>query len=364
MKSDCPLVSVVIPCYNGLNNIENCLRSALKSKYSNFEIIVVDDFSVDGTYEYLQKEFSKHPKIIIIRNEKNFGPSRTRNHGIEAANGKYLAFIETDMEVDPSWLIYLIRALEEDKRLGAVQSKILDIIHRDKIHSMGVKYNPHTFWVISPGCGFNKDYIPDDLKLGIGSVGSVIRKNVLDRIGGFDEMLVHNTDDTELGWRIWLAGYNCLSVPESITYHYTAKPSLLRANVTPVFSSEFHFHKNSRILLKNYEWCNVFRFMPWLFLAYTLRVLKNLAQGNTVPMRAYFKVFVWSIINLRDTLKERRRIQSLRKRSDQEMFTKLGIEGNLFQFYFNYVTPSLSRVKQVFGNKKASKKIRKLKCRE
>ncbi len=243
-----PLVSIVIPCYNSKSIVKNCLGSVLKTKYPNFEIILVDDYSTDGTYELIVKEYDKNPKVRIARNEVNSGPSRTRNHAIKLSKGKYIAFIETDMEVDPGWLDLSIKTLEDNQSLGAVQTRTLDLNRKDRMHSMGVKYNPHTFWVISLGMGAKKDWLPLDGEMGMGSVGSIVKKEVINKIGGYDEKLVHNVDDLDFGWRIWLAGFKVAPVADSITYHWTAKPQNVRSKVTSNFKSEFHFHKNFRIV--------------------------------------------------------------------------------------------------------------------
>lgn len=346
-----PLVSVAIPVFNSKNLINICLKSVLKTKYSNFEIILVDDYSLDGTYEILVKKYSRNPKIKILRNEKNFGPSKTRNKGIKAAKGKYVAFVETDMEVDPNWLSSLVKALEKDKSLGAVQSKVLDINRRDFIHSTGVFYNPHTFWVWSFATAQPKDFKTEQREVGIGSVGSLVRKDVLDKLGGFDEKIVHNIDDTELSWRIWLLGFRCITIPESITYHWTAKPTSVREKALPSLSSEFHFHKTFRIFLKNYEWKNIVRYTPWLFFAFSLRILKNLYAGNTKPLKGFLKTVVWFVRNLKDSFKERSKIQKLRKRSDKEMFDILAVKGSFSNFYSFYTKRNVERIRRVFEHR-------------
>ena len=353
-----PLVSIVIPCYNAKKILKGCLTSVLKTKYPNFEVIVVDDRSRDSSYEYLIKNYSKNKKMRIVRNGKNFGPSVTRNNGIAQAKGKYIAFIETDMEVEPNWLLPLVQKLENDSNLGAVQSKTLDIKRRDLIHSMRARINPHTFWVISPECGLSSEWTPENLETSIGAVGSMVKTDIIRKIGGFDQMLVHNIDDIDLGWRIWLAGYKTLSVPQSITYHWTAKPFKTREQATPKFSSEFHFYKGHRLILKNYELKNVIRYLPWQIFAYLLNVSRNIFLGNFIPLAAYSKAILWNLANLGDTLRERKRIQNLRKRSDKEMFEKLGIHGNFFQFYFGIMIKNLLWVRKIFMNYKDEKIIR------
>lgn len=344
-----PLVSLVVPCYNCISTLAKSIDCLLKTKYSNFEVVIIDDQSSDGTFELLMDRYCKNSKVRIIQNDKNVGPSKTRNLCISLSRGKYIAFYETDMECDPQWISILTAKLESDKSLAAVQSRILDINNKEIIHSMGVLYDPHTFWVYSPGCGYQKNWRPKSLEMGIGAVGSMVRKGVINKIGGFDEQIVHNLDDIDLGYRIWLTGYRSIAVPEAVTFHWTAKPASVRERAIPSTKSEMHFHKVFRIFLKNYEVKNIFRYLPWLILAFLLRSFYNLSKGNTTPIRALIWSIVWNIKVLPDTLRERKRIQLLRKRTDEEIFEKIGIRGNFFQIFFNKINFNLIKVQEVFG---------------
>ncbi|HEX7041662.1 MAG TPA: hypothetical protein VF189_00275, partial [Patescibacteria group bacterium] len=232
--------------------------------------------------------------------------------------------------------------------LGAVQSKVLDLNKKKYIQAVGIKYIPHTFWVKSIGCGLAKNKITVSEEVGIGAVGSVVRKSVLDSIGGFDEKIVHNLDDIDLGWRIWIAGYRVISVPKSITYHWTAKPASTRNKVTPGVASEFYFQKTFRIFLKNYEWKNIFHYSPWLFMILSIRVLSNLLKGNTAPLKGYIKAFIWNIQTLQDSLIERKRVQSLRRRSDFEIFKKITLAGNFPHLYFHEILPLMNISNKIF----------------
>lgn len=344
-----PLVSVVIPCFNSLSTIEQSLDSLLRTNYPNFEVIVVDDQSSDGTYETLTKKFGRNIKMHIVRNEINSGPSKTRNVGVSMSKGKYIAFYETDMECDPEWMSTLVKKIESDKTIAAVQSRILDINNREVIHSMGVLYDPHTFWVYSPGCGYQRNWRPKSLEMGIGSVGSIVRKDVINKIGAFDEKIVHNLDDIDFGYRIWLTGYKSLAVPEAVTFHWTAKPALVREKATSSIKSEMHFHKVFRIFLKNYEIKSILRYLPWLIFAYVLRSSYNLLKGNDKPFRALLWSIYWNIVELPNTLRERNRIQSLRRRSDEEIFQIIGLSGSFFQVFMNKINFNLVKVQEVFG---------------
>lgn len=92
MSPDNPLISVVIPVYNGEKYISEALRSVLAQEYEPVEIIVVNDGSTDRTSQCLEKFDEK----LIVIDQENCGPSVARNHGIEAASGEYITFIDSD----------------------------------------------------------------------------------------------------------------------------------------------------------------------------------------------------------------------------------------------------------------------------
>jgi GT2 family glycosyltransferase len=345
-----PLISIVLPCYNCKDLIRPSINSFLKTRYKNYEINVVDDVSTDGTYEILKKEFAKNKKINIYRNKINSGPSVTRNKGISKSTGKYIAFLETDMEVEPGWLGFLVKEMENNKRLGAVHSKVLDLNKRDRIQAVGILYDPHTFWVYNIGLGEKKENIQNSRYVGFGSVGTLVKKSVLNKIGGFDEKIIHNIDDIDLGWRTWLAGWEVISVPKSITYHWTSKPNKKREMVTPGLKSEFYFHKTPRIFLKNYELVNIIKYLPSLYFMFTLRAVKNLLiDRNPKPLVGVMLATVWNVWMLPDTLRKRSRIQKLRRYKDNYIMDKITLEGNVFQIYKKYISSSKTKADKIFG---------------
>lgn len=104
-NSNNPLVSIVVPCYNVSNCIEQCVDSIEKQSFKNCELICVDDCSTDDTYSILNRiKDNSSLNIIIIRLEKNSGPGIARNKGLEIARGKYIAFCDGDDTYDPSFL--------------------------------------------------------------------------------------------------------------------------------------------------------------------------------------------------------------------------------------------------------------------
>ena len=106
-----PLVSIIVPVFNGENTITRCLNSMLAQSYSNIEIIIVNDGSKDNTLSVIKPLISNDDRIILI-NQENSGVSEARNHGINLAKGDYFLFVDADDEIDVNMCRALVNALD------------------------------------------------------------------------------------------------------------------------------------------------------------------------------------------------------------------------------------------------------------
>ena len=111
-KNDEPLISVIVPVYNGENYIDDCIMSVLNQEYKNFELILVNDGSQDVSKEKLNIWEKKNEKIKVIH-QSNSGVSVARNTGIEKANGKYLTFIDVDDYISKDFLFYYYNLIKK-----------------------------------------------------------------------------------------------------------------------------------------------------------------------------------------------------------------------------------------------------------
>src|SRR5690606_7521656 len=114
------LASVVVPLWNGLEHIEECLSSLLQQTYTPLEIIVVDNGSTDGSAEVVERHFET---VRLLRNEQNLGFSAACNRGLEAARGEILLLLNQDTIVEPDWVEALARGLDTTPDTGIVGSK-------------------------------------------------------------------------------------------------------------------------------------------------------------------------------------------------------------------------------------------------
>ena len=117
-----PKVSVIIVNYNGKTLLEKCLESLVKVNYENFEIILVDNNSTDGTVEFVTKTY---PSIIIIKLDSNRGFAEPNNIGAKIASGKYLLFLNNDTIVTPNFISEMVKVIEKDKKIAICQSLLL-----------------------------------------------------------------------------------------------------------------------------------------------------------------------------------------------------------------------------------------------
>lgn len=109
------LVSVIIPMYNIEKYIKECIESIINSSYKHLEIIVVDDFSTDNGKEVVKEFVKKDSRVVFLESLKNSGVCKTRNRGLQKANGKYVVFVDGDDFISEFWIENLVKSIEKEK---------------------------------------------------------------------------------------------------------------------------------------------------------------------------------------------------------------------------------------------------------
>ncbi|MGB9736431.1 MAG: glycosyltransferase family 2 protein, partial [bacterium] len=189
MQQTIPLISVIIPTFNRFKMLERALRSVLTQSLQNFEVILIDDASTDGTDEYLQKRFSAEIEkgiILYTRNKNNKGRSVCRNIGIKLSNAEFIAFLDDDDEWLVDHLANLYNLLSKHKDLGIAFSNWYTVNEETKKILPGIKG-------VSTGTG--NFYLGLMLRALIGypSTG-MVRSSLIKKIGGFKEELILRED--------------------------------------------------------------------------------------------------------------------------------------------------------------------------
>ena len=212
-----PLVSVVIANYNGRGLLQECLDSLRRQTLRDFEVILVDNNSTDGSVAFVEEAY---PDVTIIRNRANLGYGGANNAGIRASRGKYVVLLNNDTEVDPAWLAELVGPAEREAAVGMCASKILNYYDRDVLDNTGLLLYRDG---IGRGRGrLEKDAgqfdVEEEVFFPSGCAG-LYRREIFEQVGGFDEDFFLYVDDVDIGLRARLAGWKCVYAPGAIVYH-------------------------------------------------------------------------------------------------------------------------------------------------
>ena len=109
-----PKISIIVPVYNVEKFLAECLDSILSQSFGDFEVLLVNDASEDGSREICERYAKQDARIRILENEKNLGLSLTRNHGLREAKGDYITFVDSDDLIDSNYLMKLFYVAEQE----------------------------------------------------------------------------------------------------------------------------------------------------------------------------------------------------------------------------------------------------------
>ncbi len=298
-------VSVIVLNWNGRRYLDGCLSSLRSQTFPDFEIILVDNGSTDGSVEWVEVHF---PQVRIIRNAQNVGFAAGNNQAIRASRTGYIVTLNNDTRVEPDWLASLVAEAERDPGVGMCASKMLFADRPDIINSTGISLDPVGIaWDRRGGEADDGRETEPVQVFGPCAGAALYRRSMLDQIGLFDEHFFAYLGDVDLAWRARLAGWRCLYVPHARVYHVHS--------ATAVEGSPF----KNRLLGRNKVWTIVKNYGPdGRLLAYLpLIVLYDLAavlyalvaRREISPLQGRL-AGLWE---LPCVWRQRRAVQSLRK---------------------------------------------------
>jgi len=210
------IVSVIIPTYNRAEMVKRAIKSVFKQTYKNFEVIIVDDGSTDNTEAVIQKMRERNRRTRYIKHKKNRGGTAARNTGIKNARGKYIAFLDSDDEWLPEKLEKQMKMLQGSPTEVGVNYSALWKIRGNK-----------RFYFPSPKIFACDGYIHNIILEGnsyIGTPCSLVKKQVFEKVGMFDEKLAA-CQETELWIRV-SKYYHFQFIDEPLVISYTEKDSV------------------------------------------------------------------------------------------------------------------------------------------
>ncbi len=222
-----PLVSIVIPVFNKWEFTEKCLESIAKAvRYPNYEVLVVDNASTDGTQESMKILSSGDRRVIYIRNESNLGFVDACNLGADRARGEYVLLLNNDTVVNDGWLESLVAFAEKTPDCGAVGSKLLYPDGRLQ-EAGGITFADANGWNYGRGMDPNHPKFTFVREVDYVSGASLmVRKSLWEKIGGLDRRYAPAYyEDADLCFAIRKLGYKVYYEPRSSLVHFEGATS-------------------------------------------------------------------------------------------------------------------------------------------
>jgi hypothetical protein len=209
------LISVIVLNYNGKGFLDGCLSSLASQTYSDFEVIVVDNGSRDGSPEYIEENY---PWVRLAKNDENLGFAGGTNVGIRAAKGEFVITLNNDSRADSRFIEELIKPMA-DPEVGVCAAKML--FPDGRINSAGI-------CISRSGAAWDRGMFEPDRGqyefveevFGACAGAALYRREMLDEIGLFDEDFFLYLEDVDLAFRARLAGWKCLYVPGARVIHH------------------------------------------------------------------------------------------------------------------------------------------------
>lgn len=355
LKRDLPKVSVIILNYQGKDIIENCIKSVIDNRYQNLEIIFIDNNSTDGSFESAVSALNSYKDKIVIHNETNLGFTKGYNIGMARASGQLFLLLNNDIVLDQDSIFNYVKFFEDNENVGLAEGRIINKIP----NIYGYTSNPNIVSIF--GLLHEKSAPTEDGKIyskinriysPIG-VWPMIRKDVYEIIGGYDEDFFMVEEIRDLAARVWLSGFEVGYVYDAVVYHIgrlTGVKKNYGNNISDMLL--FHATKNSIIFyIKNYQTkTQIKNAIPYTILQIVNTLFSLVYSGKkdfVIKIKAYFYI----IKNYNKIIAKRKVINKLRKVDDKKALQTLE-RVNLTNLYY------------ILSSQKNFKKYRKYKTKE
>ena len=266
-------VSVVIPVWNRNRDLEKCLESLQKLSYKDFEVIVVDNGSTDGTKEMVKGRF---PNVILVENEKNMGVSYAKNQGIVKSRGNLVWFLDSDSEVLSKDTLKEMVELFKDEKIGAIGGEIRKE-NKKEVRGMNIlKNGASEFVTVKKG---SNEVLECDFLV---TANCIVRKKILEKLGGFDTSYFYFGEDKELGYKIKKLNYKVVVTGKTGVLHKVS-------SITRVSNFYKLYRNNLRFVLKNFELKNILLLPAYDFLYFFRKKTMSRVKGKNLEDIACFR---------------------------------------------------------------------------
>ena len=240
-----PQVSVVVPNYNGIKFLPDCLESLRCQTFSDFETVLVDNGSEDESLAFVREHY---PWVRIIALDENYGFCRAVNEGIRGTSAPLVILLNNDTKADPAFVEKLYEGMQRRPKTFSASACMLQFQDPSLLDDGGDFYNA-LGWAFARGKGKPADRYMKEIRIFAACGGAAIyRRSVLEEIGIFDEKHFAYLEDIDLGYRARLSGWENRYFPEAKVLHVGSGTSGSRYND---FKTGYSARNNVFLIYKN-----------------------------------------------------------------------------------------------------------------
>ena len=266
-------VSVVIPNFNGIAFLDSVLASLEGQTLSNFEVILVDNGSTDGSCSFVT---ANYPWVHLIELSENFGFCGAVNAGIRAAKAPYVLLLNNDTEVKEDFVEEMLAAIRRHKNAFSCGARMVQYHDRDRLDDVG-NYYCALGWSFARGRGKDIHAYETEDKIFSACAGAAIyRKKIIEKIGYFDEEHFAYLEDTDIGYRARIYGYENWYAPKAIVYHVGSGTSGSSYNQ---FKTRYSSRNNIYLIYKNMPLLQIILNLPFLAAGFLIKFLFFAIKG-------------------------------------------------------------------------------------
>lgn len=266
-------VSVIIPNFNGMAYLDGVLSGLECQTVRNFEVILVDNGSSDGSCAFVA---SSYPWVHMIELPENFGFCKAVNEGIKASRASYVLLLNNDIEVTPDFIEEMLAAIRRHKKAFSCAARMIQFHDRDRLDDAG-NYYCALGWAYARGKGKDIHTCEKEEKIFASCAGAAIyRRKIFEKIGYFDEEHFAYLEDMDVGYRARINGYENWYAPKAMVYHVGSGTSGSRYNH---FKTRYSSRNNVYLIYKNMPLLQIILNLPFLIVGFGTKLLFFTLKG-------------------------------------------------------------------------------------
>ena len=266
-------VSVIIPNFNGMAYLDGVLSGLECQTVRNFEVILVDNGSSDGSCAFVA---SSYPWVHMIELPENFGFCKAVNEGIKASRAPYVLLLNNDIEVTPDFIEEMLAAIRRHKKAFSCAARMIQFHDRDRLDDAG-NYYCALGWAYARGKGKDIHTCEKEEKIFASCAGAAIyRRKIFEKIGYFDEEHFAYLEDMDVGYRARINGYENWYAPKAMVYHVGSGTSGSRYNH---FKTRYSSRNNVYLIYKNMQLLQIILNLPFLIVGFGTKLLFFTLKG-------------------------------------------------------------------------------------